>query len=221
MYGSIKQVRIGRYCRSSGTLRPLALACFALACSVLECGVVSAQSTTVIGNSNFGRECFTRAELAVTMNAATSHDVEVCSRALEEVTLTRDDRAATLVNKGILQSASGAMEDAKLSYDEALSLASDKGETHINIGNIYVRQQRYQDAVLEYTQGIAKDSRRPHVAYLNRGLAFEYLEDFQAASSDYTQALAMSPDWIRAKKMLARVNLKLSRQQARESRTTQ
>ncbi len=119
-----------------------------------------------------------------------------------------------------MQSASGAIDDAKLSYDEALSLASDKGETHINIGNIYVRQQRYEDAVAEYTLGIRKSSRRPHVAYLNRGLAFEYMEDFQAASDDYAQALTLSPEWIRAKKMLARARLKLSESQDKDRSRT-
>ncbi len=171
-----------------------------------------AQSATVIGNTPYSRECFSAAELAVTFNVAGDSDINVCNKALEDVNLTRVDRAATLVNRGILESAAGYYDQARASYDEALELADDKGETHINIGNIHVRQERYRQAVDEYSKGIDKSSRRPHVAFLNRGLAYEYLNEFEDARDDYRRALELLPDWIRAKKMLARVELKLTRQ---------
>lgn len=180
----------------------------ALVGSLLATCAVCAQSAVVVGDTGFSRDCFSRAELAVTFNAADSSDVEVCSKALEDMNLTLADRAATLVNRGILQLASGEPEAARASYNKALALVDDQGETHINIANMYVLQKRYQQAVEIYTKGIELMQRRRHVAFLNRGLAYEYLENYAAARADYAHALELAPDWVRAKKMLARVTLK-------------
>ncbi len=190
-------------------VHPSQLAVAIVALLVL-CSNASAQSIVVIGDSGHGRECFSRAELAVSFNAADSSDVEVCSKALESMSLSLPDRAATLVNRGILQLSSGQFDAAKASYDAALRLVDDQGETHINIANIYVLQKRYQEAVQQYTKGIPLMARRQHIGFLNRGLAFEYMENFGAAQSDYERAIELAPEWVRAKKMLARVKLKLS-----------
>lgn len=198
------------FCLNAGPSQ-LAVAIVAL---LVLCSNASAQSIVVIGDSGHGRECFSRAELAVSFNAAfnaaDSSDVEVCSKALENMSLSLPDRAATLVNRGILQLSSGQFDAAKASYDAALRLVDDQGETHINIANIYVLQKRYQEAVQQYTKGIPLMARRQHIGFLNRGLAFEYMENFGAAQSDYERAIELAPEWVRAKKMLARVKLKLS-----------
>ncbi|MFK8030679.1 MAG: tetratricopeptide repeat protein [Gammaproteobacteria bacterium] len=168
----------------------------------------TAQSAVVVGDEGFSRECFQRAELAVSFNAADSDDVEVCSKALDSIHLSRTTRAATFVNRGILQLASGEYEAARASYDAALLLVDDQGETHVNIANMYVHQKRYDDAITEYSKGLKMMKRRQHVAFVNRGLAYEYLKDYDSARRDYEKAVELAPSWIRAKKMLARVKLK-------------
>ncbi len=169
-----------------------------------------AQSMVVVGDNGHSRECFTRAELAVSFNAADASDVEVCSKALESMSLSLNDRAATLVNRGVLQMSSGQFDEAKASYESALKLVDNQGETLVNIANMYVLQKRYHDAIEQYTKGIPMMERKQHVGFLNRGLAFEYMKNYDAARKDYERAIELRPEWVRAKKMLARVELKLA-----------
>lgn len=177
--------------------------------SIALAPAVEAQSVQVIGD-NGGKTCYRAAELAVSTHVASKDDVAACTRFLAQDRITKSDRAAALVNRGILEMAAGDHAAARRSYDDALQLAENRGETRINIANIYMHQARYREAVSEYTKGIPLMTRRQHVGYLNRGLAYEYLEEYEAAGADYARALNLAPQWIRAKKMLARVRLKQS-----------
>lgn len=169
-----------------------------------------AQSVMIIGGSEAARECFRRAGFVVTTRSADDDDVAQCNAALESGGLGLRDRAATYVNRGILLLAAGNISGARASYDQALDLAPDLGEVYINIGNVCLLQQQYKLAIVQYTRGIPVMRRGLHVAYLNRGLAHEYLKDYPHAVDDYAKAVELAPGWLRAQKMLARAQAKLS-----------
>lgn len=172
-----------------------------------------AQSAVHIGSNLEAQSCHQLAEQAVTFNAAHISDIAVCERALELNLTTSRDLAATLVNYGIVLLANGQSDKAEQAYQRALALNENLGETYINIANVYLLREQYLKAAQTYSKGLPLMERRQHVAYLNRGLAYEYLGKFDLAVEDYHQALVLSPDWLRAKKMLARAQHKQSKLQ--------
>ena len=66
-----------------------------------------AQSMQVLGSGQEARRCSDAAQMAASIGSASRSDLDDCNRALETVALRQRDRAATLVNRGILESALG------------------------------------------------------------------------------------------------------------------
>ena len=62
-----------------------------------------AQSMRVFGANVDARTCFESARRVVAVGGATEADVRGCGQALDSSTLSRSDRAATHVNRGVLR----------------------------------------------------------------------------------------------------------------------
>jgi tetratricopeptide (TPR) repeat protein len=95
-----------------------------------------AQSMQVLSSGQEARRCSDAAQMASTIGGASRADLEDCNRALVTVALRQRDRAATLVNRGILESALGDQDAAMASYDKALVVMPELPEPWVGRGNV-------------------------------------------------------------------------------------
>lgn len=156
---------------------------------------VDAQAMTVFGSGEAARSCGQEAELASSPVANARKGVELCSFALEHERLTQNDRAATLVNRGILLTATRQYEQALDDYNRARELQPALAEPYIGRGNLVFLAGHFDLAISEYNQALTMMLSRRHVGYFNRGLAYEKRGMQEEAIADYQQALAIKPDW--------------------------
>lgn len=147
-------------------------------------------AVSIIGGG-LGRDCFMAAEL----KRETRTSLDTCSKALDE-SLSRRDRAATLVNRGIIYMQARNLEMAMRDYEGAIRLEPSLAEAHVNLGIALLhRGGRDQDAIAALTRGIEMKPARPEVALYTRAVAYEMVGNTRAAYEDYAAAAAAKPDW--------------------------
>jgi tetratricopeptide (TPR) repeat protein len=86
-------------------------------------------SVSVLG-SGYARSCFEAAEKPRPLREA----LRACDSALLDDSLAADDRAATLVNRGIVQMQARQIDAAIADYDAAIKLRPQTAEAYINKG---------------------------------------------------------------------------------------
>ncbi|MDO9489892.1 MAG: hypothetical protein Q7J32_16075 [Sphingomonadaceae bacterium] len=160
-------------------------------------------AVTVIG-SGLARICYEAAE----SGRATADGFESCDRALSEQALNVRDRAATFVNRGILNMRERRISDAIADYERAIRLKSDLAEAYVNKGIALVHAGgRDSEAVNLISRGLDLNPVRPEIAYYTRGVANEALGRTRAAYDDYRQAAALKPEWAEPKNQLKRFSV--------------
>lgn len=152
----------------------------------------AADAAISILGSSYGRECFIAAEAST----RGPRPIETCSRALEDEALSADDRAATLVNRGILHMQAKDLPAAIADFDLAIVTRPEMAEAYVNKG-IAVLQlgNRARDAVAMLTTGLSLNPAKPEIAYYVRGIANEQLGQTRDAYEDYSKAVALRPGW--------------------------
>ncbi len=169
-----------------------------------EAVAVSAQavavSAAVIGNG-YARSCFDAAATKRPLREA----LRLCDSALLDQALTLNDRAATLVNRGIINMQAQKTDAALADYDAAIGLAPDNAEAWINKGIALVQiGNRDDEAVVLLTEGIARGPKQLAVAYYSRAVAYEALGQPRQAYEDYSRAAQIDPDWTEPAEQLQR-----------------
>ena len=164
-----------------------------------------AQAVSIYGSDPAARECYDSARRAVDFDETLPYSLESCTQALGRRKLKARDRAATLVNRGILNAASKNYSKAIQDYDAARELYPKYGAIYVNRGNIFFLRETYDSAIAEYTKALEAEMSEYQVAHLNRGMAHENLGRYQAAEADYRRALTLAPNWALAEGKLARV----------------
>lgn len=164
-----------------------------------------AQSMQVLGSGQEARRCSDAAQMAASIGSASRSDLDDCNRALETVALRQRDRAATLVNRGILESALGDQGAAMKSYDKALVVMPELPEPWVGRGNVLFLRGDATGAIAAYDKALAMGITRRHAVLLNRGMAREARGELAAAEQDYRDALLIAPEWALAKARLERV----------------
>lgn len=132
------------------------------------------------------------------------YSLSTCNYALETEILIKRDRAATLVNRGVIQLRRKNFDAANRDFDSAIRLAPEMGEAYVNRGAALIAQRRWQEGMADIDKGLTLGADEPEKAYFNRALAWEALDDMEAAWRDYTKALELKPDWEAPRKELAR-----------------
>ncbi len=171
---------------------------------------VFAQSVTIIGDSEDAKECYYSAQLAVQMQSASRSELTACSNALITQNLRIRDKAATLINRGIIYVALEEYQQAVKDYERAEKLYPEFGAIHVNRGNLFFLGESYDSAILEYNKALDIGLNQTYVAHLNRGMAYEKLGQLHKAEADYREAIALVPDWKVAQSKLDRVLGKLN-----------
>jgi tetratricopeptide (TPR) repeat protein len=157
-------------------------------------------AVTVIG-TGFARACFENAQSGVVKDRG----LDDCNRALTEEALSSRDRAATLVNRGILYMQAKNLAKAFNDYEAALRVKPDLAEAHVNRGIALVHMGgRDGEAVAAINRGLELNTSHPEIAYYTRGIANELLGNTRAAYNDYRQASTLKPDWADPKTQLER-----------------
>jgi tetratricopeptide (TPR) repeat protein len=156
-------------------------------------------AVTVLGNG-LAQTCYEAAEFGGSANDG----IAACSQALEQMALPVRDRAATLVNRGILYSRIEEPQLAIADYDKGIELAPTLGEAYVDRGAAYIVLQRYDEAVQDIDKGIALGANRLQIAYYDRGLAHEALGNVRGAYEDYKKATEIEPNFQLATAQLAR-----------------
>jgi len=164
----------------------------------LLCGAAHA-AVTVLGNG-LARTCYEAAEF----NGSPSDGIAACSQALDQMALPVRDRAATLVNRGILYSRLNEPQMALADYDKGISMEANLGEAYVDRGAALIVMGRYDEAVSEINKGIGMGANRPEVAYYDLGLAEEALGNIRAAYEAYKKSTEIDPSFALASSQLSR-----------------
>ncbi len=181
-------------------MRTLKLMLGAVALVSVSLVSVPAEGAVKVIGRGFASLCYDYAKAG----HASSEGVEVCNRALTEPLMTEGDRAATFVNRGILQMYAKDFTQALASYDEALKLKPDMAEAYVNKGVALVNLSRDEEAVAAISQGLKLNTVQPEIAYYSRGVANEMLGNMRAAYNDYRQAATLKPEWQEPQAQLRR-----------------
>lgn len=168
-------------------MRPALLPVIALCTALFSLPAGAAK--TVFGDTD-ARKCYESARFGWGGN-----DLDACNRALRNPQLSRRDRAATLVNRGILFNRQKRMGEALEDFNAALKINSRLGEAYLNRGNSRFFSKQIKAALGDYDMAIRHNSPELHAAYFNRGLAHEALGQIREARQDYESALALKPDF--------------------------
>lgn len=193
--------RINPSAMSLGIGRPAALAAAALAAFILPAAPASA-AISIIGGG-LGRECF----LAAEFKRETRSSLETCNRALDE-SLSRRDRAATYVNRGIIHMQAREIDNALRDYDNALRLDPSIAEAHVNRGIALLHKGGAdKEAIAALTRGLEMKPARPEVALYTRAVAHEMVGNVREAYEDYLAAATLKPDWTEPAEQLKRFSV--------------
>ena len=152
----------------------------------------SAAATSLNVTSSAAESCFRAAEGRARSNAA----VDLCSAALERHVLNRDERVATLVNRGIVLMLANRAGDALRDFDNALKLDALQPEAYLNKGLTHLRIGNPLDAQRLANRALELRTKKPAIAYYIRGLAAEERGDVRSAYADLRRAAAIDPAWV-------------------------
>ena len=159
----------------------------------------SPAAVTVLGNG-LARSCFEYAEFG----GNPKDGIEACTNAIDQTVLPVKDRAATYINRGILESRTEDTTSALADYDQGLSLDGDLGEGYVDRGAAMIVLRRYDDALADIDKGITLGSNRLQIAYYDRAIVQEALGNIRGAYEDYKKAAEIQPDFALALEQLAR-----------------
>ena len=175
----------------------------ALLLALLASAAAAPAAETVLG-SGFARGCFEAADQRRTPRDA----LRLCDSALLDPTLDAEQRAATFVNRGIVQMRAKNLEAALADYDAAIQTRPETAEAYVNKGIALLNAGgREAEAVAALTAGIEREPVRPEIAYYARAEANETLGRIRDAYEDYSRAAQLAPDWRDPAEQLQRFQL--------------
>jgi len=180
--------------------RLLRALCIGLIAGSFSAGGASA-AVTVIGSGS-AQLCYQAADQGKLSRQA----IDYCDDALSGA-LTSDDRAATYVNRGVLELAMTRVNAAQADFNSGLAINGNLGEAYVDRGATLIAQKKFADAIIDINKGLSLNAKQPHIAYYDRAVADEALGNLKAAYDDYRQALIVRPDFKQASDELKRFKI--------------
>jgi tetratricopeptide (TPR) repeat protein len=151
----------------------------------------SAIASVLTIGGGYAEGCFHAAE----DRDAGRNAMETCDRAMTEEGLTRHDRVATHVNRGILYLIRNDVEAANDDFDAALKLDPNEPDAWLNKAVAHARFGKSRDAMPYVTKALELNTRRPALAYFVRAMALEDIGNVAGAYYDLKKAQALEPKW--------------------------
>ena len=150
-----------------------------------------AARTTINVNGSAAATCFRAAAAHARSGAA----IAQCSDTLNAVRIDRDERVATLVNRGLVLMFANRPREALADFDAALALDPTQPEAYLNKALLALRTGQAGQALILADRALALRTTKPAVAYYIRGLAAEERGDVRAAFVSLRRAAAIEPGW--------------------------
>jgi len=169
----------------------------ALAVSLSMSSTVFAQ--VFVGGNGAAHQCYTSAKLG---NPGTIGAIRTCETALENITITRKNEAATHTNLGVLLMRKGDHDKAQINYQRAINLRPKAAEIYINYAASLIYTGDYQNALTTINKAIDLETSKMPEALFNRAMAYDRQQNYTAAYKDLKQALLLKPEWPVALKAL-------------------
>ncbi len=149
-----------------------------------------ADSIVTFGGTDAAR-CYNAAEMVGVSAGSLVH----CDAALKDRTLTKKDRIATLINRGILFNHRGDYTAAIVDFEAALALDPEASAAYVNRGNTYFSTRQFGLAIDDYSTSLQMNPQNPYIAHYNRGLVYEAKREEKLAFADFVRATELRPGW--------------------------
>ncbi len=146
--------------------------------------------TVAIGNST-ATDCY---EAAVS-RTADRNSFYHCNLALDQESLSRADRAATLNNRGALYLRGHNYRSAGRDFDAALKNDANNAEAWLNMAIVGLQQGASTETLAWIEKSLALNTARPALAYYSRSIAYERTGNVRAAYVDLRRAVDLAPGW--------------------------
>jgi len=165
----------------------------------------AAQAQLIVQGKGDAARCYS---YAIAGNSGSRTALATCTDAFD-VILTRNDKAATHVNRGVLYMRKGDHDRAVQDYEAALAINPDLAEAHVNYAASLIRQEKFDAALSSLEKALLDpESRiRPEALY-NRAIIFDRKENYRGAYRDLKEALVIRPDWAPAIALLDRYEIR-------------
>jgi tetratricopeptide (TPR) repeat protein len=170
----------------------------------LTIGAGAAQAAVDVIGDGAGRECYVFARDGVYNRQA----IEICDSALAGEGLSRRDRAATLVNRGVLRLRRLEHELALADFEAAIAAQPRIAEAHVDRGAALTMLGRHADAVASIDHGLQLGPTLPQNAHFIRAVARERAGDVKGAYQDFRRAAELAPNWARPQRELRRFSVR-------------
>jgi tetratricopeptide (TPR) repeat protein len=159
----------------------------------IACAAPAGAAVSVLG-TGLPQVCFEAAEYGSPQNA--EEGVRSCTDALQNGVLSPHDRAATLINRGILRARDNDVPAAMEDYNEGLSLDATLGEGYVDRGASEIVLKDFDAALSDISKGID--------LHAQRAIVNEALGNIRDAYADYKKAVELQPDFQLANDQLMR-----------------
>ena len=161
-----------------------------------------AQAVVIVLGGGPGTQCYSTAEFGDPFQA-----FEICTKALADPNMSVRDRAATYINRSVVRlrvkDYQGAVGDAELSITRMPNLA----EAYVNRGAARLNLGQPQQALVDLNRAIELGLDKVHLAYYNRALTKERLNDIRGAYADLLMTLQIDPNFTMAQDELRRYSV--------------
>ena len=171
--------------------------------SLVLLGIVAAasqaQAVVIVIGGGPGTQCYATAEYGDPFKA-----FDICTKALTDPYMSVRDKAATYVNRSVIRlrvkDYNGAIADTDLSITRSPNI----GEAYVNRGAALLNLGRPADALVDLNKAIDLGLDKVHLAYYNRALTKERLNDPRGAYVDMLKTLELEPNFTMARDELKR-----------------
>jgi tetratricopeptide (TPR) repeat protein len=150
----------------------------------------AAPSVVVLG-AGHARNCY----LAARDERSDPSALDICNQALS-LSKRHSDTVASYVNRGIVHTFRKDDTSALRDYNAAIALDPNEPEAYLNKGILMLRMPGGEGEALELANlALARNTRKPALAYFARAMANEGAGNIAAAFADYRRAAGLAPEW--------------------------
>ena len=144
-----------------------------------------------VGNS-YSRDCWQAAHARDKDTNALYH----CNLALEQESLDPANKAATLVNRGVLYMRNRNYSLADRDFNRAVATDESNPEAYLNLAISKLQRDQSDPSVMPWIEkALALNTEEQALAYYSRGVLNERNGDIRQAYYDYKKAHELAPDW--------------------------
>ncbi|MFV2061304.1 MAG: tetratricopeptide repeat protein [Gammaproteobacteria bacterium] len=134
-------------------------------------------------------------------------DFTQAQTALKQAVSLRTDYALAWYNLGRSYSRDNNYSKAIDAYSQAITAKPHYAKARLNLAVLYAKDKQYPQAIKLY-QHVLKDDSSYASAWLNLGITSYKTNDYQASRNALEKVLELKPDSIKARRFLAKVNMK-------------